>query len=60
VIDHGPGGGYRLQRARPAIAEAAPIAIDLTLVDHAPSMMTLDDAMLQLEVRRAAVRRLPP
>ena len=49
VIEHTPGGGYRLQRARPATAEAGPIAIDLTLVDHAPPKMTLDDAMLQLE-----------
>jgi ribosome-associated translation inhibitor RaiA len=49
VIEHVPGGGYRLQRARPAIAEAGPIAIDLTLVDHAPPKMTVDDAMRQLD-----------
>jgi ribosome-associated translation inhibitor RaiA len=49
VIERAPGDGYRLQRARPATAEAGPIAIDLTLVDHEPPKMSLDDAVLQLE-----------
>lgn len=49
VIAHAPDGGYRMQRARPVDAEAGPIAIELTLVDHAPPSSTLDEAVLQLE-----------
>lgn len=49
VIDHVPGGGYRLQRLRPVSAEAGPVAIDLTVVDSVPPTATVDEAIGQLE-----------
>lgn len=52
VIERVPEGGYRLQRLRPADAEAGPIAIELTVLAQTPPELTLDEAIRQLDDSR--------
>lgn len=49
LIEHLPEGGYRLQRVRPVDAEVGPVAIDLTVVPHAPPTISLDEAIRELD-----------